>query len=550
MRTVYFLAGLAPLVALGCSSTAKDPAVGSGGHSTSGGSASGSAPTSGGASANGGSANPGAGTSTTTSGGQAPGAGGGSTTTAGGATTTAGGANTAGGATTTAGGSANPAGGSASNLGGSASAQGGAANTSGGSSTAGGATGSLVDRIGVSDVTVPAGVKAGVRNYRIWGATMLKVAPVYAAPLANCGTLVCFTTGTASAPNARVAKLDGNDKLQQVFDLGAGLECRGLAAEPDGHFAALLWSDSTDKIFVKLYDIAVVAGCSRELENSDNHPTYFGIGESRLEFGANKYGAYYHVHSDSGHEGDTLKWVDLTGTETTGWSWGCSHSMSNLLSFHPTSSTFMPACVTDCYPGTTGSDFATQSLGGIYLNHNKKKVMDVAAGCNGSVAGELGGAAPAATGWKLVFNAHQTPAGLGQSSYNKTSMNQDIGWVSVAADLTPSAVVWLTTSAAVNEADSAIARWQPLGETAEQYVVGWSEPGTATVYKLARADATGKFLEGPLDVTAKAHWGQRDDPFRQHKNQDVVWAWFEAAGSTTLKVGRLRSGGTAQCASF
>jgi hypothetical protein len=58
------------------------------------------------------------------------------------------------------------------------------------------------------------------------------------------------------------------------------------------------------------------------------------------------------------------------------------------------------------------------------------------------------------------------------------------------------------------------------------------------------------FLEQASDVTAKAKWGQRDDPFRAHVNGDIVWAWAEAANSTTLKLARLRSGGTAQCANF
>ena len=58
---------------------------------------------------------------------------------------------------------------------------------SGGSGAGGMATGSLLDRLSTSDVTVAAGVKAGVRNWRIWASTMLKVSPVYTAPLANCG---------------------------------------------------------------------------------------------------------------------------------------------------------------------------------------------------------------------------------------------------------------------------------------------------------------------------------------------------------------------------
>src|SRR5690606_2253514 len=135
----------------------------------------------------------------------------------------------------------------------------------------------------------------------------------------------------------------------------------------------------------------------------------------------------------SGHEGDTLKWVDAaTGAETTGWAWGCSHSMSNLLRYNPDLNGFMPACVTDCFPGTTG-DFSTNSQGGIFLNHNKKKVMDVAAGCNGSVAGELGSAALAPDGYKQVFNAHHAPLVKGQQGYDSSTMNQDIGFVSIGA---------------------------------------------------------------------------------------------------------------------
>jgi hypothetical protein len=443
-------------------------------------------------------------------------------------------------------------GGGAPGSGGSSGATGGSGGIIGGG---GGGTpgGPLADRIVTSDVTTPAGVKPGVRNYRIWASVMLRVAPVYTAPLANCGTLICYTTGTAAAPNARVVRLDAADKLAGSVDLGAGFECRGIAAEPDGHFAALVWNNTNDTIFVKRYDLGGMPGWSTQLTNADNHPTDFGLGESRLEFGGGRYGAYYHVHSDSGHEGDTLKWVAAAdGAQTTQWAWGCSHSMSNLLSYHPAGSgvnAFLPVCVTDCYPGTSGENFATSSMGGVYLD-NRRKVMDVDAGCNGNVAGELGGAALAPSGWKLVWNAHRNPATLGQSSYDRTTMNQDIGWSSIAQDHTPGAVVWLTNTASINEADSGVVRWQPDGDATEQYVVGWSEPTTTPVFKLGRFDPAGSVLEAPTDVSAKAKWGQRDDPFRQHFNKDIVWAWFEAAGSTTLKFARLRSGAAYTCAAF
>jgi hypothetical protein len=224
--------------------------------------------------------------------------------------------------------------------------------------------------------------------------------------------------------------------------------------------------------------------------------------------------------------------------------------MSDLLTYNAQSGTFLASCVTDCYPGTSSSDFTTGSIGGVYTE-NKNRILNVDAGCNGSVAGELGGAATATAGWKLVFNAHQNAATMGDSSYSTATMNQDIAFASVATNRTVSgAVVWLTTTSGLNEADSAIARWQPDGDATEQYVVGWMEPSSPAAYKLGRVDGAGAFIEAAVNVAAKAKWGQRDDPFRVAANHDVVWAWFDAAGSTVLHVARLRSGGTAQCAAF
>jgi hypothetical protein len=403
----------------------------------------------------------------------------------------------------------------------------------------------LLDRVEVREVTVPEGVKAGVSSWRVWGRGSLNVAPVFSVPMANCGTLVCFTTEGANGQTARVARLDASDALVQTHDLGTGVECRGLAVEADGHFAALLWDDAADRIYVHRYDVQGQETWSTELINNDNTPDDFGIGDSRLEYGDGKYGAYYHVHSNDGHEGDTLKWVDAaSGAESTGWGWGCSHSMSALLSYHPEVNKFMPACVTDCFPGTSG-DFTTQSKGGIYLNH-RTHVMDIDAGCNGSVAGELGGAALSPDGWALTFNAHQAPVVLGQSSYDASSMNQDIGFALINGDYSTKSILWLTDTPDINEADASIARWQPTSAP-EQYLVGWNAAG---VYRLGRVSASGEWLEGPVDVSAIAQWGRRDDPFRRHANNDVVWSWFDSPASTTLKVARVRAGDDATCADF
>ena len=402
----------------------------------------------------------------------------------------------------------------------------------------------LTDRLVVATVTAPAGVMAGDSNWRIWGRASLRVAPVFTVPVADCGTLVGYTTGGAT-PTARVARLDANDQLVTTYDLGA-FELRGLAGEPDGHFGALLWDATANPpvLYVKRYDKTGAPGFSTSLADALAAPTDFGIGESRLEFGGGKYGAYFHVHGISdfanGHEGDALHWVDAaSGAKTTGWPWGCSHSMSELLRYNGTG--FLSACVTDCYPGTSGTNFATESIGGIYLD-KAKKVADVDGACNGSVAGELGGLTPASTGWRLVFNTHQAPATKGQSSYSSSTMNQDIGFAVISSNGATSSIVWLTTTPG-NEANASIARWQPFGDDTEQFVVGWS---AGNAYKLARVAPNGDVLAAPIDIVAK--WGERDDPFRVHQNGDVVWSWFDAAGATSFKFARLKSGRTATCA--
>jgi hypothetical protein len=399
----------------------------------------------------------------------------------------------------------------------------------------------LIDRIVVTDVATPDGVMAGDSNWRIWGTASLRVSPVFTVPNADCGTLVGYTT---TGPNARVARLDASDQLITTYDLGP-YELRGLAAEPSGHFAALLWDTVPDpaSLHVQRFGPAGAPDWSASLDNALAMPTDFNIGESRLEYGDGRYGAYFHVHGISGfaedHEGDAMHWVDAaSGAHTVGWDWGCSHSMSEMLRFDPQRNEFLSACVTDCFPGTSG-DFATSSIGGIYLDRSRK-VIDVDAGCNGDVAGELGGLAPAGPGWKLVFNAHQNPATGGQGSYNPSTMNQDIGFASIAGNGNPGGVVWLTTTPG-NEANSSIARWQPSGDPAEQYVVGWSR---GAMYQLARITPDGAFLEGPIDVATVVQWGERDDPFRDHRNGDVQWAWFDAPGATSFHLARIRAGGT------
>ena len=93
-----------------------------------------------------------------------------------------------------------------------------------------------------------------------------------------------------------------------------------------------------------------------------------------------------------------------------------------------------------------------------------------------------------------------------------------------------------------------IARWSPAGDTTEQYVVGWTDPSGA--HQLARIGADGGILAAPVDVDAQARWGERDDPFRVHRNGDVVWAWFDDSGDTMFRLARIRAGQAPSCAAF
>ena len=66
-------------------------------------------------------------------------------------------------------------------------------------------------------------------------------------------------------------------------------------------------------------------------------------------------------------------------------------------------------------------------------------------------------------------------------------------------------------------------------------------------YTIITVRVTEPTMGAPIDVTTTAKWGERDDPFREHKNHDLVWSWFDAAGATSFHIARLASGQTAQC---
>ena len=303
-------------------------------------------------------------------------------------------------------------------------------------------------------------------------------------------------------------------------------------------------------LHVTRYDATGTAGWTTSLDDALAAPTDFGIGESRLEYGGGKYGAYFHVHGISGfangHEGDALHWLTATsGAHTLGWNWGCSHSMSELLRYDSAAAKALPMCVTDCYPGTTGSNFPTDSIGGVYLD-NATDVRNVDGGCNGSVAGELGGAAPA----RRVGSSCSTRTRTSRPMVELVLYVDDESGHRVR-DHRDQQHAWRGRMAIdhCDEREQRLDRSLATGRRRDRTVRGRLDRDRATpVYKLARVTAAGAFIEGP--VTMGARWGERDNPFRDHLNGDIVWSWFDAAGGTSFHFARVHSGGTATCAAL
>ena len=209
------------------------------------------------------------------------------------------------------------------------------------------------------------------------------------------------------------------------------------------------------------------------------------------------------------------------GAKTTQWGWGCSHSMSNLLSYHPQAASFC-RLRDRLLPGHRQRRLRCRE----HRRHLHRQPQQ-GDGRRCRLQRQRGGRARRRgdRARRLEDGLQRAPGADRRWDRRRTQGDDEPGHRlrAIARTTRLRRVVWLTTTAGVDEADSAIARWQPEGDSAEQYLVGWMEP-TAAAYKLARIDAAGAFLEGPTDVAARARWGQRDDPFRVHANGDIVWA--------------------------
>jgi hypothetical protein len=375
-----------------------------------------------------------------------------------------------------------------------------------------GGIGDLKGRVSATTVTLPQPLEASIGSFCTWGGC--SIGPrLYHEPLASGSTLVGWTDASG---NGHVSVIQ-NGSITQTYNFSAQY-MRGLTAHSDGKFAILLWEPSSKIMWLSKRN----ANGSEIWTTSIDDPltSYNGswVGDSRLTYGNSLYAAYFGVHGDSGwpagHEGDQLTYVNDSGViQSGGWQWGCSHSMAELVNYHPGLNKFVPVCSSDCYASK-----------GILLNDNQV-VYASDGNCGGNASAQLGQITQSSTTWKLVFNAMNRPGYLGRG----------VGLATINSTFS-SSYIWLTNTTGDYERDPAIAR---LGTslTTDRYVVGWTTTNNG-VYWLGVIDGNGNFLAGPEEVSsAGIKWGNRDDSFRTGADGMVSWVQGDP-NSTNLRLFR------------
>ena len=363
---------------------------------------------------------------------------------------------------------------------------------------------SLVTQI---TVMLPQPLAGMSQNWCTWG--WCSISPrLFHEPLNDGRILLGWTD---SSGNGHVSLLSSSGSVEQTHNY-PDRSVRGLVAHQDNKFAILLYDEASQIMWLAKRN---ADGSEAWTTNIDGSTTHFnpGIGDSRLAYGNNLYAAYFAVHGDSdwmeGHEGDQLTYVSSSGlVQSGGWVWGCSHSMAELISYHPTLNMFVPVCSSDCYASK-----------GILLNDNQV-VYACDGNCGGLVSAQLGQMTLSDSSWKLVFSAMSTPNVPGKG----------IGLATIVGSF-QSSYVWLTDTAGEYERDPAIMRLGSDLQT-DRYLVGWKNTDE-DVYWLGVINGSGNFITGPEEVSsAGIAWGNRDDPFRGYDNGSVTWVAGEPSNTT------------------
>ncbi|HSO23601.1 MAG TPA: hypothetical protein VLT81_11860, partial [Chondromyces sp.] len=370
------------------------------------------------------------------------------------------------------------------------------------------AAGPLQSQVATATLQLPHALEGGSASWCTWGQCYLGPR-LYLAPRAGGSLLVGWTDSSGDGHVSVVA----GEQITTTHDF-PDHKLRGLVAHGDGTYAVLL-KEGVDLCLSKraANGSAVWTTYLNSTTAEDSSP----LGDHRLAYGGGRYAAYWAVHSFSGHEGDQLRYVNDAGAIVSGgWTWGCSHSMAELVGYHPQDLTFTNFCSTDCYPSPPG----------LKMNYSTT-IFTGDGNCSGGVSLQLGQMAAAETGWKVVFSAVDTDD---EPAYG-------IG-LATAGGSAARTVVWLTDTDGSQERDPVIAR---IGtQLPERYLVGWRTISDGA-FHLGVVSGSGTFLEGPEQLGAPAPgWGMRDDSFRSLADGSV--AWLEgSSGSSTLKLHRYGS---------
>ena len=365
----------------------------------------------------------------------------------------------------------------------------------------------LKDLITKVTVTLPQPLEAAAGSFCTWGGC--SVSPrLYHEPLMDDRTLVGWTD---SSGNGHVSVISG-DTIERTCGFPAR-SVRGLVAHDDSTFAILLWNSDSKVIWLSKRSQNGSEIWTTNLNGDGTFPEFW-LGDGRLTYGSGLYVAYFTVKSTSGHYGDQLTYVDDNGNiQEGGWGWGCSHSLAELVGYHPSLDQFVAVCSSDCYPGK-----------GIFINNNYQ-VYEADGNCAGSVSAQLGQIAPGEGSWKLLFNALDRPCCEGRG----------IALATIDENY-QSNFTWLTNTDGADERDPTIARLGSDGP-AERYLVGWTTTNDS-VYWLGVIDSEGNFLAGPEEVTsAGALWGNRDDSFHTRADGSISWVQGDPT-STKLRLFR------------
>jgi len=415
----------------------------------------------------------------------------------------------------------------------------------------------------VYNITFDKNISLGDVNVRVQSSSRLS-SRLFNAPLPG-GDLLVGWTDDSYVGHVSYLKKDAEKGyvLEKTVDL-ENRRVRGLAALNDTSFGVLAWNftvpTNQSKMYVQKWTAMNKAGQpTMQFEsvlgvNASNYPNRFDIGDSRMEVdAAGNFYAYYHVHSYNGHEGDGYYRVNsVTGEVTRIWSWGCSHSMSNLLSYHPVLNSTLSMCVTDCYPGTPGDNFKADSIGGLYTEA-RNLLKKMSGGCDGCVGGEIGMVAPIHDGgWAVIFNSHRKDFGKGQAACNKKDLKQDVAVAIIDEKKQLSGKIKWLTNTKENEFDPGLARYgafcgnescKDAGQAGQTFLIGWKSSYSRFFGVM---DDSGRIISGPYNIsyidnngtssTVSVSWGSRDDTWRTLDDGGVAWLEVPEARKNVLRV--------------